>query len=510
MLTNFNNKYKFFYDGLFPDNTLTDCTCTDIKRSRKNNISLINKQYQTQIKPYSNLHNDISNSYNTGSEAEEIYCQEDEEQSENESSQYLNNNKELDNNDYSDVFINGFDDINGAYNDEILNNEININNNNKIIIIQDSNIITKEEKKEELGFDINKLNISKDSKWQDIPKKIFGINKDVDLDEYLLNIDLKTPVNSFLIFCREKNKYLNKKINQEKRNKMWNELNKDDKNKYTHKSQLTYKYHEKKKSIVNKYIFIYYDFIQKQALTPSKLFQNDSIIRKLDSTINLKDLKRKVKSYYTKNNNNVKQYYKLLNIKLNEFFHNIDNNKVYEEYIKDITSLNETNKKHEDIKPEYLFKEDLLSLNKNYNDKELNKLYNKLPSDIKKLYVKKAHRLTLISYFKWIQYNNINNNRKKKKSTKKEENKFVKKENILGDIFDKIKVKEESLDDDSDFNSTPKKQKVKIRKRYQSFKNIIYLYYLYYFTIYRFYNFKKSHYIQFYIDLLLYPRYILH
>ena len=242
-----------------------------------------------------------------------------------------------------------------------------------IIIIQDSNIITKEEKKEELGFDINKLNIRKDSKWQDIPKKIFGINKDVDLDEYLLNIDLKTPVNSFLIFCREKNKYLNKKINQEKRNKMWNELNKDDKNKYTHKSQLTYKYHEKKKSIVNKYIFIYYDFIQKQALTPSKLFQNDSIIRKLDSTINLKDLKRKVKSYYTKNNNNVKQYYKLLNIKLNEFFHNIDNNKVYEEYIKDITSLNETNKKHEDIKPEYLFKEELLSLNKNYNDKELNK-----------------------------------------------------------------------------------------------------------------------------------------
>ena len=199
MQTNFNNKNKFFYDGLFPDNTLTDCTCTDVKRSRKNNISLINKQYQTQIKSYS-----ISNSYNTGSEAEEIYCSEDEEQSENESSQYLNNNKELDNNDYSDVFINGFDDINGAYNDEILNNEININNNNKIIMIQDSNIITKEEKKEELGFDINKLNIRKDSKWQDIPKKIFGINKDVDLDEYLLNIDLKTPVNSFLIFCREK------------------------------------------------------------------------------------------------------------------------------------------------------------------------------------------------------------------------------------------------------------------------------------------------------------------
>lgn len=219
MQTNFINKYQFFYDGLFPDNTLTDCTYTDIKRSRKNNISLINKQYQTQIKSYCNLHNDISNSYNTGSEAEEIYCSEDEEQSENESSQYLNNNKELDNNDYSDVFINGFDDINGAYNDEILNNEININNNNKIIIIQDSNIITKEEKKEELGFDINKLNIRKDSKWQDIPKKIFGINKDVDLDEYLLNIDLKTPVNSFLIFCREKNKYLNKKINQEKRKK---------------------------------------------------------------------------------------------------------------------------------------------------------------------------------------------------------------------------------------------------------------------------------------------------
>ena len=203
MQTNFNNKNKFFYDGLFPDNTLTDCTCTDVKRSRKNNISLINKQYQTQIKSYCNLNNNISNSYNTGSEAEEIYCPEDEEQSENESSQYLNNNKELDNNDYSDVFINGFDDINDAYNDEILNNEININNN-KIIIIQDSNIITKEEKKEELGFDINKLNIRKDSKWQDIPKKIFGINKDVDLDEYLLNIDLKTPVNSFLIFCREK------------------------------------------------------------------------------------------------------------------------------------------------------------------------------------------------------------------------------------------------------------------------------------------------------------------
>ena len=142
MQTNFNNKNKFFYDGLFPDNTLTDCTCTDVKRSRKNNISLINNQYQTQIKSYS-----ISNSYNTCSEAEEIYCSEDEEQSENESSQYLNNNKELDNNDYSDVFINGFDDINGAYNDEILNNEININNNNKIIIIQDSNIITKEEKK---------------------------------------------------------------------------------------------------------------------------------------------------------------------------------------------------------------------------------------------------------------------------------------------------------------------------------------------------------------------------
>ena len=226
MQTNFNNKNKFFYDGLFPDNTLTDCTCTDVKRSRKNNISLINKQYQTQIKSYCNLNNNISNSYNTGSEAEEIYCSVDEEQSENEFSQYLNNNKELDNNDYSDVFINGFDDINGAYNDEILNNEININNNNKIIIIQDSNIITKEEKKEELGFDINKLNIHKDSKWQDIPKKIFGINKDVDLDEYLLNIDLKTPVNSFLIFCREKNKYLNKKINQEKRNKMWNELKK--------------------------------------------------------------------------------------------------------------------------------------------------------------------------------------------------------------------------------------------------------------------------------------------
>ena len=130
MLSNFNNKYKFFYDGLFPDNTLTDYSTTDIKRSRKNNISLINKQYQTQIKSYCNLHNDISNSYNTGSEAEEIYCSEDEEQSENESSQYLNNNKELDNNDYSDVFINGFDDINGAYNDEILNNEININNNN--------------------------------------------------------------------------------------------------------------------------------------------------------------------------------------------------------------------------------------------------------------------------------------------------------------------------------------------------------------------------------------------
>ena len=215
-------------------------------------------------------------------------------------SQTLINNIELDNNDYSDVFKNGHDDINGSYNDELLNemNNINIYENKiydittdtlNIRIIQDLNIFSEDEKEElDFDFDINKLNIHKDSKWQDIPKKIFGINKDVDLDEYLLNIDLKPPVNSFFIFCREKTKYLHRNLLLNDMHNMilkaWNELNKEDKQKYLYKSYLERKYYEKKKRIVNKYIFIYYDFIKQKALTPSKLFKSDAIIRKLDST----------------------------------------------------------------------------------------------------------------------------------------------------------------------------------------------------------------------------------
>ena len=197
--------------------------------------------------------------------------------------------------------------------------------------------------------------------------------------------------------------------------------------------------------------------------------------------------------YYVKNNDDVQNHYKSLHKKLNNFFNNKANKKKYKEYIELITSINESNKKREDIKPLNLFKEDLLSIKDGYINKDIINLYEILPSDIKALYEKKAHRLTLISYYKLIQYNQINKIIKKLKLNKAnnktvnyiykfKNNKFVKIKKIKKKIKSKsvnkkkitikksIKAKKnkESLDDDSDFNSTPKKQKVKIRKRDRS------------------------------------------
>jgi len=78
------------------------------------------------------------------------------------------------------------------------------------------------------------------------------------------------------------------------------------------------------------------------------------------------------KSYHKNNIYEVQYHHILLYKKSNNFFINKEKNKEYKDYI---TFVDEIIHKHEDIKPYYSSKEDLLSTNKNYNNKEINKLY---------------------------------------------------------------------------------------------------------------------------------------
>ena len=128
-----------------------------VSESENNNEKRKNKIQIKNSKSYSNIL-DYSYSYHPGSEADEVYCPEDNEEDNN----------------------NNINDLSNANSEELnISNDMPIENN--------------------LDFDLNLLKINDDNKWCDIPKMIFDVKKGFSIDEYFLRFHMKPPDNSFVL-----------------------------------------------------------------------------------------------------------------------------------------------------------------------------------------------------------------------------------------------------------------------------------------------------------------------
>ena len=362
-----------------------------------------------------------------------------------------------------------------TFNNDFNFEERNIINGNELFAIDQIESI-KEKEKQNLPekMDIDLLPIKYDKLWQDIIKDIYNIDSNTNLDDILKNININTPVKSYVIFSKHELSKLNFEDSIDKFNVRKNELaikwnNMTDKEKipYEKKSGEACSNYNKNMAVINKYLFLGINSFKKKNISEFDFYVLDDIIK--DDKNRLKEhMVTKAKKKWETINNKIKNNYINIKNKILKYLNNLEKielitgldlyikenyeeNKNKEEYEKEWNSLVIT-KKHiyikkaniENIKNEILinikevisdkieikqqfepiklFKDDLIELYDININSDISELWDNLEDNIKELYKIKCHRLNLMIYNKNEMIKKKNN----KKNYDKNLNNFLK------------------------------------------------------------------------------------
>ena len=362
-----------------------------------------------------------------------------------------------------------------TFNNDFNFEERNIINGNELFAIDQIESI-KEKEKQNLPekMDIDLLPIKYDKLWQDIIKDIYNIDSNTNLDDILKNININTPVKSYVIFSKHELSKLNFEDSIDKFNVRKNELaikwnNMTDKEKipYEKKSGEACSNYNKNMAVINKYLFLGINSFKKKNISEFDFYVLEDIIK--DDKNRLKEhMVTKAKKKWETINNKIKNNYINIKNKILKYLNNLEKielitgldlyikenyeeNKNKEEYEKEWNSLVIT-KKHiyikkaniENIKNEILinikevisdkieikqqfepiklFKDDLIELYDININSDISELGDNLEDNIKELYKIKCHRLNLMIYNKNEMIKKKNN----KKNYDKNLNNFLK------------------------------------------------------------------------------------
>ena len=350
----------------------------------------------------------------------------------------------------------------------------NINGNELFAIDQIESIKEKEKQNLPEKMDIDLLPIKYDKLWQDIIKDIYNIDSNTNLDDILKNINIDTPVKSYVIFSKHELSKLNFEDSIDKFNVRKNELaikwnNMTDKEKipYEKKSGEACSNYNKNMAVINKYLFLGINSFKKKNISEFDFYVLDDIIK--DDKNRLKEhMVTKAKKKWETINNKIKNNYINIKNKILKYLNNLEKielitgldlyikenyeeNKNKEEYEKEWNSLVIT-KKHiyikkanienikneilinikevisdkieikQQFKPIKLFKDDLIELYDININSDISELWDNLEDNIKELYKIKCHRLNLMIYNKNEMIKKKNN----KKNYDKNLNNFLK------------------------------------------------------------------------------------
>ena len=362
-----------------------------------------------------------------------------------------------------------------TFNNDFNFEERNIINGNELFAIDQIESIKEKEKQnlpEKMNIDL--LPIKYDKLWQDIIKDIYNIDSNTNLDDILKNINIDTPVKSYVIFSKHELSKLNFEDSIDKFNVRKNELaikwnNMTDKEKipYEKKSGEACSNYNKNMAVINKYLFLGINSFKKKNISEFDFYVLDDIIK--DDKNRLKEhMITKAKKKWENVNNKIKNNYINIKNKILKYLNNLEKielitgldlyikenyeeNKNKEEYEKEWNSLVIT-KKHiyikkaniENIKNEILinikevisdkieikqqfepiklFKDDLIELYDININSDISELWDNLEDNIKELYKIKCHRLNLMIYNKNEMIKKKNN----KKNYDKNLNNFLK------------------------------------------------------------------------------------
>ena len=182
-------------------------------------------------------------------------------------------------------------------------------------------------------IELTDLTINYDYMWQDIIKSLYDIDKEINIDYIIKDINLDIMREPYVLYLREKYQE-HGKVNTYKeyikiRNKFeydWNN-NIVDKNYYIKKYNQLKSVYDRNMAIVTKYLFLYKDFINKLDNKPFNMYFIDQIIinNGKDDIEVIKDL---AKTNWDNNQNNIKNKYKKMNEKINKYINN-NKDKVY-------------------------------------------------------------------------------------------------------------------------------------------------------------------------------------
>ena len=350
----------------------------------------------------------------------------------------------------------------------------NINGNELFAIDQIESIKEKEKQNLPEKMDIDLLPIKYDKLWQDIIKDIYNIDSNTNLDDILKNINIDTPVKSYVIFSKHELSKLNFEDSIDKfivrKNELaikWNNMTDKEKIPYEKKSGEACSNYNKNMAVINKYLFPGINSFKKKNISEFDFYVLDDIIK--DDKNRLKEhMVTKAKKKWETINNKIKNNYINIKNKILKYLNNLEKielitgldlyikenyeeNKNKEEYEKEWNSLVIT-KKHiyikkaniENIKNEILinikevisdkieikqqfepiklFKDDLIELYDININSDISELWVNLEDNIKELYKIKCHRLNLMIYNKNEMIKKKNN----KKNYDKNLNNFLK------------------------------------------------------------------------------------
>ena len=362
-----------------------------------------------------------------------------------------------------------------TFNNDFNFEERNNTNGNELFAIDQIESIKEKEKQnlpEKMNIDL--LPIKYDKLWQDIIKDIYNIDSNTNLDDILKNININTPVKSYVIFSKHELSKLNfedsiGKFNVRKNELAikWNNMTDKEKIPYEKKSGEACSNYNKNMAVINKYLFLGINSFKKKNISEFDFYVLDDIIK--DDKNRLKEhMVKKAKKKWETINNKIKNNYINIKNKILKYLNNLEKielitgldlyikenyeeNKNKEEYEKEWNSLVIT-KKHiyikkaniENIKNEILinikevisdkieikqqfepiklFKDDLIELYDININSDISELWDNLEDNIKELYKIKCHRLNLMIYNKNEMIKKKNN----KKNYDKNLNNFLK------------------------------------------------------------------------------------
>ena len=218
-----------------------------------------------------------------------------------------------------------------TFNNDFNFEERNIINGNELFAIDQIESI-KEKEKQNLPekMDIDLLPKKYDKLWQDIIKDIYNIDSNTNLDDILKNINIDTPVKSYVIFSKHELSKLNFEDSIDKFNVRKNELaikwnNMTDKEKipYEKKSGEACSNYNKNMAVINKYLFLGINSFKKKNISEFDFYVLDDIIK--DDKNRLKEhMVTKAKKKWETINNKIKNNYINIKNKILKYLNNLE------------------------------------------------------------------------------------------------------------------------------------------------------------------------------------------